>query len=149
MSSKIIKPLLISLFLGLFLQSTVIAQSISSSEKFKAYYNEVVLKVEKEDDFDQKRAILNDSFENMITAYERVSSMKGISAEDQQGLAEMHQRIMSKLNELNGIKGYDLVADVELDNFANYVQNDLEQANRTITISLTTLLLIILILILI
>lgn len=148
MSSKILKPLLISLFLGLFLQSTVFAQSNNSSEKFKEYFNDVVQKVEKEDDFDQKRIILNDSFEKMMTAYKRVSSMNGISAEDQQGIADIQKNIASKMNELNGRKGYDQVADVELDDFANYAQNDFEQANRTVTLSLTTALLIILILIL-
>lgn len=148
MSSKILKPLLISLFLGLFLQSTVFAQSNNSSEKFKEYFNDVVQKVEKEDDFEQKRVILNDSFEKMMTAYKRVSSMNGISAEDQQGIADIQKNISSKMDELNGRKGYDQVADAELDDFANFVQNDFEQANSTVTLSVTTALLIILILIL-
>lgn len=148
MSSKILKPLLISLFLGLFLQSTVFAQSNNSSEKFKEYFNDVVQKVEKEDDFEQKRVILNDSFEKMMTAYKRVSSMNGISAEDQQGIADIQKNITSKMDELNGRKGYDQVADAQLDDFANFVQNDFEQANSTVTLSVTTALLIILILIL-
>lgn len=148
MCSKILKPLLISLFLGLFLQSTVLAQSNSSSEKFKEYFNDIVQKVEKENDFDQKRVILNESFENMMTAYKRVSSMNGISEEDQQAIDEMQLNISSKIDELNGRNGYDQIADVELDDFANYAQNDFEQAN-TITLSVTTALLIILILILI
>jgi len=148
MSQRIIKPLLISLFLGLLFQSTVFAQSSNPSEKFKEYFNDVVLKVEKEDDFDQKRMILNESFENMMTAYKRVSSMDRMSPEDQQGIAVLKGNISAKLDELNGRNGYDQVADNQLNDFANYAQNDLEQAN-TITLSVTTLLLIILILILI
>lgn len=132
----------------MFLQSTVFAQSNSSSEKFKEYFNDVVQKVEKEDDFEQKRVILNDSFEKMMTAYKRVSSMNGISAEDQQGIADIQKNITSKMDELNGRKGYDQVADAQLDDFANFMQNDFEQANSTVTLSVTTALLIILILIL-
>lgn len=148
MCSKLFKTILVSLFLGMLLQSTVFAQSTSSSEKFKEYFNDVVQKVEREDDFTRKRDILNESFENMMTAYTRVSSMNGISEKDQEGIARMQQNLSAKMNELNGRNGYDQVADNQLDDFANYAQNDLEQAN-TITLSITTVLLIILILILI
>lgn len=74
--------------------------------------------------------------------------MNGISAEDQQGIADIQKNITSKMDELNGRKGYDQVADAQLDDFANFMQNDFEQANSTVTLSVTTALLIILILIL-
>lgn len=148
MSLKFIKPLLFSLFLGLLFQSTAFAQSNDSSEKFKEYFNDVVQKVEREDDFDRKRVILNESFEDMMTAYKHVSTMNRISPEDQKGITELQRNITAKLYELNGRNGYDRVADAQLDDFANYAQNDLEQAN-TVTLSITTVLLIILILILI
>jgi len=148
MCSKLFKPLLISLFLGFLLQCSAFAQSSNPSEKFKDYFNEVVQKVEKEDDFDQKRVILNDSFENMMTAYKRVSSMNRLSPEDRDGIAGLKSNISAKLDELNGRNGYDQVEDIQLDDFANYAQNDFEQANR-VTLSLTTALLIIIILLLI
>ncbi|MEX0660285.1 MAG: hypothetical protein WD381_00850 [Balneolaceae bacterium] len=147
MNLKFIKTLIVSVFFGLILQSTVIAQSSDASEKFKEYFNEVVHKVEREDDFDQKRVVLNESFENMMTAYKRVSSMNGISAEDQKGITELQKNISAKMDELNGRNGYDMVADAQLNDFANYAQNDLEQANA-VTISLTTVLLVVIILLL-
>lgn len=124
------------------------AQSGDATKKIKTYVNNIVQKVENAEGPEQKRAILSESFDDMIDTFERVESMNRISAKDKEGIALLKKNILEKKNELNGQKGYKKVADNQLNNFANYVQQDMEQAN-TITISVTTLLLIIIILLLI
>jgi hypothetical protein len=66
-------------------------------------------------------------------------------------LAQLHSyksKIVEKSNQLNGRKNYDRIAGEDLDEFADYVQQDMEQADRVLTISLTTALLIVIILLL-
>jgi hypothetical protein len=48
-----------------------------------------------------------------------------------------------------GSNGYDRVADAQLNAFSDYVVQDMEQAERQITISLVSALLIVIILILV
>lgn len=140
----------ISLSIALILTTSVIsyAQSGDATKKIKTYINNVVQKVETTEEPERKRAILNESFDDMIDAFDRVESMNRIPAKDKEGIALLKKNILEKQNELNGQKGYKKVADNQLNNFVNYVQQDMEQAN-TITISVTTLLLIIIILLLI
>ncbi|SHG16139.1 hypothetical protein SAMN05443144_12062 [Fodinibius roseus] len=124
------------------------AQSDHANKKIKTYINNMVQKVETAEEPGQKRAILNKSFDKMIEAFDRVESMSRIPEKDKEGIALLKTSILEKQQELNGDKGFKRVADRQLDSFANYVQQDMEQAN-TITISVTTLLLIIIILLLI
>lgn len=123
--------------------------SDDATKKFKSYINKTVQKVESAETPGQKRAILNESFDTMLEAFERVESMDRIPAADKEGVAGLRRDIQEKSNELNGRDGYRRVSDSQLNKFANYVQQDLEQADKTITISITTLLLIIIIILLI
>lgn len=129
-------------------QFSALAQADDASAKFKKYINDVVQKVEKADEPEKKRKILNDSFGNMIRTFDKVASMNGISEEDKSAISDLRAGIIDKKNELNGREGYEGVKNNQLNNFANYVQQDMEQADKTITISLTVLLLIIIILLL-
>lgn len=131
------------------LSTGVMAQSSSDAQaRFKKHINSVVEKVENTEKPTQKREILNESFQNLIGAIEKVETMKVVPATDKEGLASFKANIQEKKDELNGINGFKKVPDNNLNNFANFVQQDLEQADSTVTISVTTLLLIILILIL-
>lgn len=135
-------------FLVIGLQVSALAQANEATTKLKKYINTMVHKVEKAEDPAQKRAIMNDSFDKMIKAFEEVGSMKHISDEDRSGITGLKSIITEKQDELNGLNGYEAVKNNQLNNFANYVQQDLEQADKKITISVTVLLLIIIILLL-
>ena len=108
----------------------------------------MVESVEKAETPDAKREVLNGSFDDLIGAIEKVESMKAIPETDKEGLKVFKADIQDKQNELNGVNGFSPVANNNLNNFANFVQQDFEQADK-VTIGITTLLLIILILILI
>lgn len=143
-----IKTISLMAFLLTGLQVSAFAQANDASTKLKKYINTMVHKVEKAEEPAQKRAIMNDSFDKMIKAFEKVGSMKHVSEEDRSGIAGLKSIITDKKDELNGLNGYDAVKNNQLNNFANYVQQDLEQADKEITISVTVLLLIIIILLL-
>ena len=127
---------------------TATAQSGDAVEMFKKHINGVVQKVEKAESPDKKREILNSSFDKLLTSFKRVEKMKTLSSADQAAINKLKNNITEKKNELNGLNGYKKVNNNQLNNFANFVQQDLEQADSTITISVTVLLLIIIILLL-
>lgn len=139
---------LCTLLFILTVSGTAWSQTDKASEKFKKIVNRMVQKVEKAESPEQKRAIMNRSFERFMTAFSRVEQMDGVSDSDKEGIAGLRKIVEEKSRELNGEEGFNPVPDQQLDNFANYVQQDLEQADTVITISLTTLLLIIIILLL-
>lgn len=128
---------------------TVKAQNNEAVNMFKKHINKVVEKVEKAETPEEKRDLLNTSFDKLLTSFDRVEKMKKLSESDQAALNNLRSTVTEKKNELNGMEGYRRVPDNQLNNFANFVQQDLEQADQTITISVTVLLLIIIILILI
>lgn len=130
------------------IQSMAVAQTTNITETFKKHFNETVQKVQQTDSEDEKRVILNESFTKMITAIDRIEAQENLS-EDQ--IAQLHSYklgIEEKQNELNGLDGFDEVLDEDLDDFSNFSQQFIEQANRTITIGVTTALLILIILLL-
>ena len=130
------------------IQLSAYAQATDATAKFKKYVNNVVQKVEKAESPQQKRDILNDSFDNMIQTFDKVSNMNAVSEKDKAAIAKFRSTILEKKNELNGNNGFAAVKNNQLNNFAHYVQQDLEQADETVTISVTVLLLIVIILLL-
>ena len=127
---------------------TATAQSNDAISMFKKHINGVVDKVEKAESADKKRELLNTSFNKLLSSFDRVEKLKSLSNSDQAALNGLRSNIMEKQKELNGIDGYRRVPNNQLNNFANFIQQDLEQADETITISVTVLLLIIIILLL-
>lgn len=112
------------------------------------YLNETSLKVKATTDPSQKREILNESFEKMSKALDKVQSSPLVSKEDRAGIDLFKASLQEKLDELTGLNGYERVSDEQLDAFSDYVVQDMEQADQTITISLVALLLIVIIIIL-
>lgn len=145
------KKLTISFLLLLFTATfiPVQAQSTDAHDKLKAEINNMVESVEEAETAVEKREILNTSFDNLITTFNRVQSMERVPESDKKALADFKDNIQERKDELNGTNGYEKVPDSELNDFAQFVQQDLEQADKFITISVTTALLIILILLLI
>lgn len=150
---KIIKSFILVFALFFGIQATAIGSEINEQgdilDLYKEYINTMVERVEEAEDPSDKRTILNNSFDNMITAFDRAGEMRVASEKDKEAIKSLKANIQEKKNELNGEEGYRKVADNKLNNFANYVQQDLEQAD-TVVISLSaTVLAIILVLLLV
>lgn len=143
--------LLSLLFCLLFASQYALAGNgpLDPETQFKKYVNDMVMQVEATDDPAQKRAIMNTSLERMTEAFRRVEQLERLSLEERQAVASLRASVEEKLDELNGRNGFTPVPDSNLNHFANYVQQDIEQAERKVTLSLTALLLIIIIVLLI
>lgn len=146
------KRLLISTaaILLLYIQPTPAqATDMDVMARFKAYVNETVAEVKNTDDPETKRALLRSSLERMDRAADVVARMPQMDDDDLAAIAVFKADISDKLDQLNGDNGYDRVADSDLDDYADYVQQDLEQAQRiVISLSLTALILILIIVLL-
>lgn len=145
---KTIYLVAVSVFLTFAIQSTAMAQSFNLTETFKKNFNETVQNVHKAEDTAEKRALLNASFNKMTTAIERIEAKVKLTEKESAQLLSYKNGLQEKRSELNGTDGFNRVPDAELNNFSDYSQQYMEQADRTITIGLTAALLIVLILIL-
>jgi hypothetical protein len=85
----------------------------------------------------------------MAKALNIVQNSPLISKDDRAGLERFRAALQEKQDELAGNNGYVRVSDGQLNNFSNYVVQDMEQADQVITISVVTLLLIIILIVLI
>lgn len=146
---KTIRLLITTVFLAFAVQSMAVAQTVDITDTFKKHFNETVQQVQETECADAKRVILNDSFTKMITVIDRIDSRANLTENESAMLESYKSGISEKLNELNGQDGFDEVMDEDLDDFSDYSQQYFEQANRTITIGVTTALLILIILLLI
>lgn len=144
---KLIFTFIIAGFIGVM--NPINAQINDGHEALKKYVNSIVENVEGTESPEKKREILDESLSDMITAIERVSDRKSVSSSEKENLAEFKDQLSERRDELNGKNGYVAIPNNQLNNFANFVQQDIEQADRLVTLSLTTALLIVLILLLI
>jgi competence protein ComGC len=113
------------------------------------YFNDTACNVKATADPIQKRVILDNSLQTMSKALEKVESSGLVTQADRAGLDRFKTTLQEKQEELAGLNGFEPVPDAQLDNFADYVVQDMEQAEQYITVSLVAILLIIIILILI
>lgn len=144
---KLIFTFIIAGFIGVM--NPINAQINDGHEALKKHVNSIVENVEGTESPEKKREILDESLSDMITAIERVSDRKSVSSSEKENLAEFKDQLSERRDELNGKNGYVAIPNNQLNNFANFVQQDIEQADRLVTLSLTTALLIVLILLLI
>lgn len=140
--------ILTSILIACTIQTASFAQSANVTETFKKHFNETVEKVQDTDNADEKRAILNESFNKMITAIDKIESKASLTEDESASLNSYKLDLTEKLNELNGLDGFDEIVDEDLDEYSDYAQDSMEQANRTVTIGVTTALLILIILLL-
>lgn len=117
-------------------------------DRIKSYVNDVVTHAKAADDNAVKRERLDDGLDDLVTALDRVRRTAALSEADRNGIAALRANVVEKQHELRGTHGYEQVPDRQLDDFADYVQQDFEVADRTLTIGLTTALLIVIILLL-
>jgi hypothetical protein len=118
-------------------------------DKLQNYFSDVACKVKAAAEPAQKRAILDDSFARMTKALDVAEHSPLISKADKAGIDQIRALVTDKQEELAGANGFDRVPDAQLNAFADYVVQDMEQADRNLSISLVGLLLIIIIVILI
>ena len=137
--------------LGVIVMMFVLVQAGNAAGKgpIQNYFNDTACKVKATADPAQKREILNNSLQTMSKALDRVQSLPLISKEDRAGIDRFKSALQEKQDELTGGNGFDRVPDAQLNAFSDYVVQDMEQADRTITIGVVTALLILIILILI
>lgn len=131
----------------LFFTLSATAQVDDPVKVFKGYINDMVEKVERAETPEMKRTIMNKTLDELLSTFEKVEEMRALSPKGQKALNKLSASITAKKNELNGLAGYKKVRNKQLNEFANYVQQSMEQA-ETITISLVVALLIVLILLL-
>jgi len=117
-------------------------------DNIQKYFSDAACKVKATTDPSQKREILNKSFERMSKALDIVQGLPLISKDDQAGIERFKVSLKEKQDELAGLNGYERVPDAQLNAFADYVVQDMEQADPKVTISLVAALLIIIIVIL-
>jgi hypothetical protein len=118
-------------------------------DNVQKYFNDAACKVKATTDPSQKREILNNKFQNMSKALDMVQSSPLVSKTDRAGIDRFKVALQEKQDELAGTNGYARVSDDQLNAFSDYVVQDMEQADKTITISVVTALLIVIIIILI
>lgn len=117
--------------------------------QLQKYFSDTATKVKATENVSEKRAILQESFENMTEVLAMVQRSPSLSKDDQAGLDRLQATLQEKQDELAGVNGFDRVADGQLNAFAQYVVQDMEQADQMITISVVTLLLILILVVLI
>jgi hypothetical protein len=118
-------------------------------DQVHSYFNDTAIKVKATESFVQKREILTTSLGGMIKALDTVKSAPLTSEQDDLKLDRVKMTLQEKSDELAGINGFDRVPDDQLNAFSTYVVQDMEQADKSITIGVVTALLIIIIIILI
>ena len=132
--------------LAIFIVSAGIAQG---QDKIQKYFNDTAAKVKATADPAQKREVLTKSFESMVNSLNKVQGSSLVSQNDKIGIEKLKGIIGEKQDELAGRNGFERVPDSELNAFASYVVQDMEQAEQMVTLSLVALLLIILIAVLV
>jgi len=137
--------------LGLFVLVAGVAVApaqadVTPQDRIKEHVRDIVQTVKAAPTAARKRALLDEKLRGMIEALDRAETMTSLP-QDQSGIDALRARLQEKLDELHGQNGYEAVPAGKLDAFADYVQQDLEQAD-TITIGVTTGLLILILIIL-
>ncbi len=118
-------------------------------DQLKNYMNEITLKVKSTDDPEQKRAVLNETLLKIVEAVETVEKLPSIPERERLLIARFKRDMQDKYDELNGLNGFERVADEDLDVFTDYVMQELEQARNYITMGLGVFILLIILIILI
>lgn len=119
-----------------------ISANADGKDKIKNYFSNVAIKVNSTELASEKREILNESFQNMLSALEKVKNSGLVNNEDQSGIDHFKAALQEKQDELNGTNGFEQIPDLQLNAFSNYVVQDMEQAAAGITISLLALVII-------
>jgi hypothetical protein len=129
-----------TMLLVALLVTVATARADEGKIQLQRYFNDVAAKVKATPDPTQKRQMLSNAFERVSGALEKASALAPES--DNAGIQSLANSVRAKHDELVGQNGFERVPDAQLDQFADYTVQEMEQADKYVTISLTTLLLI-------
>ncbi len=127
----------------------VIPVNAGGKGELQKHFSNVANEVKATENAAEKRAILENSFKEMSEALSKVQSSFLVSKEDQDGIDYLKATLKENQNELAGTNGYERVPDSQLNNFSNYVVQNMAQADQMITISLIAAILIVILLVLV
>lgn len=102
--------------------------SVLVEERYKAALNRIVQEVRATPDPDAKREILGSYLGKMQSGLRQAGDMESITGPDRRTLVSMGEKVSAYQAELEGHSGYAAVADADLDAFAGYMQQAMEQA---------------------
>jgi len=136
------------IMLGMMMSILALPARADGKGAIQRYFSDAACKVKATESPSEKRDILNESLQTMSTALDVVGKSASMSPGDAVGIDHVRALIQEKRDELAGRNGYSRVPDGQLNAFANYVVQDMEQADQLITISVITLLLIIILIVL-
>lgn len=134
MSRRIIPGLVVMMF--------VFVQAGQAQNNVRKHFSEIASQVKATEDPVQKREILTQSFESITAALARAQDSPLVSKDDRVGLARLNATVREHWAELAGLNGYEPVPDAQLNDFADYSLQAIEQAAQRVTISLVAALLI-------
>ncbi len=135
---------------GVIVMTIVLAIPVHAGGKreLQKYFNDTANKVKATAEPSEKRRILGESFRTMSTALDLIQNSPSIAKDGNQGIDQFRASLQEKQDELAGNNGFVQVPDEQLNEFSDYVVQDMEQAAEVITISVVTLLLIIILIVL-
>ncbi len=118
-------------------------------EQYKAALSRLTQDVRQAQSPTEKREILQHFINGMQDGLQKAENLESIQEADRQTLQSVAVRFHAYKAELDGMNGYARVADADLDAFAGYVQQGMEQApmGGGIYLSGTALIIILLLLI--
>ena len=120
-------------FILLFISASAYSQhneALQAENQLKKYINYVIHQVKTTEDPDEKRMILDESLRHLTGALQAVERITGLTEDDQNFVEVFRNDIQEKKDELHGINGFSQVRDHELNDFADYIQQDLEQLHK-------------------
>lgn len=123
--------------------------SLAGEQKLGQVFNESARLVHSVPVPELKRAILDREFQAVDSALTSVAHMPLVSPADREAIGKYKAIVQDKRDELNGANGFERVSNAQLDAFAHYAVQDVEQADTIVTMSFVTLLLIVLLIVLI
>ena len=125
------KKLFILLALGI-LAVTAPAKAAPGSallqDQYKSALNRMTREVRLAPNPEAKRAILEGFVSKLHDGLQKAEAMPSLNEADRATLASLAGKFSAYSAELNGQAGYDRVADADLDAYAGYIQQGMEQA---------------------
>lgn len=120
-------------------------------ERYHAALSQVTQEVKQATDPAEKRRILSKYFRHMEDGLQKAETLSSLPDGDKQALHTVLGKYFAYQAELDGTRGFARVEDRDLDEFATYVRQDMEQApvGGGIYISAGALIVILLVLLLI
>lgn len=127
---------------------TLPVQADETKGRLQQHFNDVAQQVKKTSDPVEKREILESNLQKISGALETLNESQMISDQEREGIVRLQGSIRDMKDELEGTNGFARVTDDQLDDFAQYTVQNIEQAEQYVTISIITLLLIIILVVL-